>query len=83
MTGHADRTVAVVGLGYVGLPVALAFAQAFPGTIGFDIDAARVTALAWCRPAGADGGDGAPDVPVLCNDPSGRRISMVAMVLWR
>ncbi len=41
-----SERVAVIGLGYVGLPVALAFAATFPGTIGFDIDAARVTALA-------------------------------------
>ena len=37
--------VAVVGLGYVGLPVALAFARQFPGTIGFDIDAQKVGQL--------------------------------------
>jgi UDP-N-acetyl-D-glucosamine/UDP-N-acetyl-D-galactosamine dehydrogenase len=37
--------VAVVGLGYVGLPVALAFARHFPGTIGFDIDTRRVEDL--------------------------------------
>jgi UDP-N-acetyl-D-glucosamine/UDP-N-acetyl-D-galactosamine dehydrogenase len=37
--------VAVVGLGYVGLPVALAFARHFPGTIGFDIDARKVEDL--------------------------------------
>ncbi len=41
-----SERIAVIGLGYVGLPVALAFAQAFPDTLGFDIDAARVTALA-------------------------------------
>jgi UDP-N-acetyl-D-galactosamine dehydrogenase len=41
-----SERVAVIGLGYVGLPVALAFAEAFPGVIGFDIDAARVNALA-------------------------------------
>jgi UDP-N-acetyl-D-galactosamine dehydrogenase len=40
----SDR-IAVIGLGYVGLPVALAFAQKFPGTIGFDTDHERVTAL--------------------------------------
>jgi UDP-N-acetyl-D-galactosamine dehydrogenase len=39
------ETVAVIGLGYVGLPVALAFARRFPGTIGFDIDAVRVEEL--------------------------------------
>lgn len=37
--------VAVLGLGYVGLPVALGFASRYPGTTGFDIDAARVDAL--------------------------------------
>jgi UDP-N-acetyl-D-galactosamine dehydrogenase len=41
----AER-VAVIGLGYVGLPVALAFARAFPGTVGFDIDPARIAELA-------------------------------------
>jgi len=41
-----DRKIAVVGLGYVGLPVALAFARRFPGTIGFDIDERRVRDLA-------------------------------------
>jgi len=37
----AGRTVAVVGLGYVGLPLALAFGRVMP-TVGFDISAARV-----------------------------------------
>ena len=37
--------VAIVGLGYVGLPVAVAFAEGFPGTIGFDKDGTRVAAL--------------------------------------
>jgi len=37
--------VAVVGLGYVGLPVAIAFAHHFPGTVGFDIDDRRVQEL--------------------------------------
>jgi len=36
--------VGVIGLGYVGLPLALAFGQEFD-TVGFDIDAARVDAL--------------------------------------
>jgi len=40
----AER-VAVVGLGYVGLPVAIAFAHHFPGTVGFDIDDRRVQEL--------------------------------------
>src|SRR5687768_2654279 len=37
--------IGVIGLGYVGLPVALAFARKFPGTIGFDIHQARVDEL--------------------------------------
>ena len=39
------RKIAVIGLGYVGLPVAVGFAEHFPGTIGFDIDTRRVAAL--------------------------------------
>jgi UDP-N-acetyl-D-galactosamine dehydrogenase len=35
----------VIGLGYVGLPVALAFAQRFPCTIGFDINEHKVASL--------------------------------------
>jgi UDP-N-acetyl-D-galactosamine dehydrogenase len=39
------RKIAVIGLGYVGLPVAQAFARSFPGVIGFDIDERKVTRL--------------------------------------
>jgi UDP-N-acetyl-D-glucosamine/UDP-N-acetyl-D-galactosamine dehydrogenase len=37
--------IAVIGLGYVGLPVAVALAQQFPGTIGFDINRNKVAEL--------------------------------------
>ncbi|MFT3707249.1 MAG: nucleotide sugar dehydrogenase [Archangium sp.] len=40
-----SERVAVIGLGYVGLPVALAFARKFPGTIGFDINVEKVKEL--------------------------------------
>jgi UDP-N-acetyl-D-galactosamine dehydrogenase len=40
-----NETIAVIGLGYVGLPVALAFARRFPNTIGFDLNARKVAAL--------------------------------------
>lgn len=40
-----DIKIAVIGLGYVGLPLALAFAQKFPGTVGFDINLDRVENL--------------------------------------
>jgi UDP-N-acetyl-D-galactosamine dehydrogenase len=39
-----SENIAVIGLGYVGLPVALAFGRKFP-TLGFDINAKRVDAL--------------------------------------
>ncbi len=43
-----DRTakVAVVGLGYVGLPLALVFAEAGYPVLGFDVDDAKVARLA-------------------------------------
>src|SRR5690242_7028160 len=38
------ETVAVVGLGYVGLPLACAFAR-YGRVVGFDIDARKIAAL--------------------------------------
>ena len=35
MSEPPQRRIAVVGLGYVGLPVALSFARKFEGTVGF------------------------------------------------
>jgi UDP-N-acetyl-D-galactosamine dehydrogenase len=40
-----SEKIAVIGLGYVGLPVALAFARKFPRTVGFDIHAEKVKEL--------------------------------------
>jgi UDP-N-acetyl-D-glucosamine/UDP-N-acetyl-D-galactosamine dehydrogenase len=40
-----NEKIGVIGLGYVGLPVALAFARKFPDTVGFDIKAKRVKEL--------------------------------------
>ncbi|MGB8894102.1 MAG: nucleotide sugar dehydrogenase, partial [Pseudolabrys sp.] len=39
------RKIAVIGLGYVGLPVAVAFARSGASVIGFDIDRKRVDEL--------------------------------------
>lgn len=39
-----NRKIAVMGLGYVGLPVAVAFGQTHP-VVGFDIKSARITEL--------------------------------------
>lgn len=39
------RRISVIGLGYVGLPVAVSMARAFPGVVGFDTDGARVADL--------------------------------------
>ncbi len=45
MTGSKSTTpIAVIGLGYVGLPLAVALARHFP-TIGYDVDAARIDEL--------------------------------------
>ncbi|MDH6275169.1 UDP-N-acetyl-D-galactosamine dehydrogenase [Rhizobium leguminosarum] len=40
----AER-IAVIGLGYVGLPVAMAFSNSFCDVVGFDIDSRRVEHL--------------------------------------
>lgn len=39
---YMDTTIGVIGLGYVGLPLALAFARKFPAVYGFDIDKRKV-----------------------------------------
>jgi UDP-N-acetyl-D-galactosamine dehydrogenase len=44
MTENFPSQVAVVGLGYVGLPLAAAFSRVLP-TIGFDINEDRITEL--------------------------------------
>src|SRR5437867_1414778 len=40
-----SERIAVIGLGYVGLPVALAFSRHFPDTIGYDVDSRKIEAL--------------------------------------
>jgi UDP-N-acetyl-D-galactosamine dehydrogenase len=40
-----SERIGVIGLGYVGLPVALGFARKFPGTVGFDINVEKVKEL--------------------------------------
>src|SRR3989304_8528020 len=40
-----SRKIAVIGLGYVGLPVAVAFAKSGVAVVGFDISAARIAEL--------------------------------------
>lgn len=39
------RKIGVIGLGYVGLPVAIAFARKFAGVIGFDINTKKIQEL--------------------------------------
>jgi UDP-N-acetyl-D-galactosamine dehydrogenase len=43
--GNIGRKVGVVGLGYVGLPVAIAFGKAGALVVGFDIDRGRIDEL--------------------------------------
>ena len=40
-----NEKIAVIGLGYVGLPVALAFAKCFPDTVGFDVNGRKIEEL--------------------------------------
>ena len=40
----SDVKIAVIGLGYVGLPLAVAFAKRFP-VLGFDINSSRIKQL--------------------------------------
>jgi UDP-N-acetyl-D-galactosamine dehydrogenase len=40
-----SEKIVVIGLGYVGLPLALAFAKKFPQVIGFDIDEGKIREL--------------------------------------
>jgi UDP-N-acetyl-D-glucosamine dehydrogenase len=45
LTGPADLTVAVIGLGYVGISTALGLAAAGAAVIGIDIDPHRIAAI--------------------------------------
>ena len=40
----SDARIGVIGLGYVGLPLALEFGRRYP-TVGFDISSARIAEL--------------------------------------
>jgi UDP-N-acetyl-D-galactosamine dehydrogenase len=42
---RTDETIAIIGLGYVGLPVAVGFARHFANVTGFDINESRVSEL--------------------------------------
>ncbi len=49
-----NETIGVIGLGYVGLPVAVAFGRAYPGAVGFDIDVLRIDELRELRDRNGD-----------------------------
>jgi len=40
-----NRKIGIIGLGYVGLPLAIAFERKFPGTVGFDVNTNKVNKL--------------------------------------
>ena len=43
-----ENKIAIIGLGYVGLPLAIEFAKYFP-TIGFDINPERINQLKFAK----------------------------------
>jgi UDP-N-acetyl-D-glucosamine dehydrogenase len=59
-----DAVVAIVGLGYVGLPLAMAYAAAGLRTVGLDVNPALVDALA----AGSSHIDDVPDAMLAAAD---------------
>ena len=76
--------IAVIGLGYAGLPLALALAKKFPGTVGFDNNSAKIGDLK----AGIDRTGETPDGELqnstleFCSDParlSDRTLFIVAV----
>lgn len=48
MTVSSQQRIAVIGLGYVGMPLAVEFAKHYP-VIGFDINAKRIEELQQCE----------------------------------
>lgn len=44
-TNEMNRRISVIGLGYVGLPVATAFARSGAPVVAFDIDGRRIAAV--------------------------------------
>ena len=65
------RKLAIIGLGYVGLPVAVAFGRQGSRVIGFDIDSARISELkaGGDRTREVDPGDLAVAKVVFTSDP--------------
>jgi UDP-N-acetyl-D-galactosamine dehydrogenase len=65
------RKIAVIGLGYVGLPVAVSFARSGVPVVGFDIDTGRVAELrnGYDRTYEVETGDLARESLVLTTDP--------------
>jgi UDP-N-acetyl-D-glucosamine dehydrogenase len=45
LTERRELRIGIIGLGYVGLPLALEFVESGFPVVGFDVDAAKVTAL--------------------------------------
>ena len=59
----AQAKIAVIGLGYVGLPLAVAFGRRRP-VVGFDISAGRIAELPWSEVSAARI-DGREPIPLL------------------
>jgi UDP-N-acetyl-D-galactosamine dehydrogenase len=68
-----DRRIGVIGLGYVGLPIAIAFGKSGASVIGFDIDARRIAELrsGFDRTREAEAADLAAANVTFISNPSG------------
>ena len=60
-----DKTIAIIGMGYVGLPLAIEFSKKF-NVIGFDISSERISSLLEGVPTPIDS-DKKPDLSPLLN----------------